>query len=324
MPQRSPIHRRAIDWTLEDIHAVLASGEQENVSLDYKASLAIGEWSDRNRNELAKDLCAFANSAGGMIVIGIGEVDHKPATIDEGVDTRLVSKEAIESALAARINPRIDGLTIKEIPNPKMPFYAYFVIGIPRSMRAPHMCGPYHRYYKRYNFECVPMEHYEVEDVRRRQSEPALAFVCELQRTESPLSDGRVPYMLQAGVQNEGSVTAHDVMVRFYIPRWVVGQVTWSPNGTHQSTVYNGVEVYRFDVYVRDNAGPIPIFPKDDQPYLLTRGTSRRIMLHLPEAPGHPDLETSRIIAQLFADGMRMRSVELSIASLLEPGAPEK
>lgn len=318
MPQRSAIHRRAIDWTLEDIHAVLASEEQENVSLEYKASLAIGEWTDRNRNELAKDLCAFANSAGGIIVIGIGELEHKPALVDDGVDTSLVSKEAIESALVARIMPRIDGLTIKEIPNPALPFHSYFVIGIPRSMRAPHMCSPFHRYYKRYNFECVPMEHYEVEDVRRRQSEPSLTFICELQRLEQPLSDNRQPYLLQAGLRNEGSVVARDVLVRFYLPRWLVGQITWSPNGSHQPTSYNGMEVYRFDIYVRDNAGPIPIFPKDDQPYLLTRGTSRRIVLYLPEE-AHPDFSSSRVIAQLFADSMRMRHVEIAVSDLMMP-----
>lgn len=316
MAQRNPLHRRAIDWTLEDIRAILASGEPENVSLEYKASLAVGEWTERNRNELAKDLCAFANSAGGIMIIGIGEIEHKPAVIDDGVDTRKASKEAIESALAARISPRIDGLTIKEIPNPEKPDYSYFVLGIPRSMRAPHMCNAFHRYYKRYNFECVPMEHYEVEDVRRRQSEPSLTFICELQPLDQPLADGRRPYTLLAGVRNEGSVTAHDVLVRLYIPRWIVGQVTWSPNGTHQATVYNGMEVYRFDVYVRDNAGPIPIFPRDDQPYLITRGTSRRIVLHLPELT-HPDFEQARIIAQLFADGMRMRSAEVTVKQLV-------
>ncbi|HEY3377052.1 MAG TPA: ATP-binding protein [Armatimonadota bacterium] len=316
MAQRSTFHHRAIDWTLEDIHAVLEHGEQENVTLDYKASLAIGEWTDRNRNELAKDLCAFANSAGGLIIIGVGEIEHKPAVIDDGVDTTRVSKEAIESALAARITPRIDGLTIKEIPNPARAGYAYYVIGIPRSMRAPHMCSPLHRYYKRYNFECVPMEHYEVEDVRRRQSEPALAFVCELQPIEHAHPDGRMAYNLVAGVLNDGSVSARDVLVRLYIPRWIVGQITWSPNGSHQATTYNGVDVYRFDVYVRDNAGPIPIFPNDDQPYLITRGTSRRIVLYLPDEKTDPDLDTTRIIAQLFADGMRMRSSELPVATL--------
>ena len=315
MPQRVTIHRRAVDWTLEDIHAVLAGGEQENISLEYKSSLAIGDWSDRKRNELSKDLCAFANSAGGIIVIGVGEVAHKPAVLDDGVDTRIASKEAVESALAARISPRIENLTIKEIPNPQAPFFSFFIIGIPRSMRAPHMCNPFHRYYKRYNFECVPMEHYEVEDVRRRQSEPSLEFFCQLQKLES-LADGRRQFSLLAGVHNSGSVTARDVLLRMYLPRILVGQVSWSPNGSNTPTIYNNEEVYRFDYYLRDNAGPIPIFPRDDQPFLITRGSSRRIILHLP-ADNSDEISEGRIIAQIFADGMRMRDFEVSLKTLL-------
>lgn len=311
-------HRHAIDWTLGDIHQLLEQGEQENLMLEYKSSLAIGDWTDSKRNELAKDLCAFANAAGGIIVIGIGEESHKPAVIDDGVDSRLADKEAIESALMARIAPRIDNLTIKEIPNPAEPFFSYFIIGIPRSMRAPHMCTPFHRYYKRYNFECVPMEHYEVEDVRRRQSEPALAFHCIVQPSGEAFGDGRRPYLLEAGVLNEGSVTASDVLVRVYIPRWLVGDVNWSPNGSHWITPYNGEEMFRFDVYIRDNAGPIPIFPKDDQPYVITRGKGRRITLHLPSLLT-PDLSSAKIIAQLFADGMRMQQVEVRVKDLLKP-----
>lgn len=308
--------RRAIDWTLKHLRELLETAEQENVMLEYKASLAIGDWTDSRRNDLAREVAAFANSAGGTIVIGIGEVEHKPAVIDGGTDTRLVSKESLESALRARIAPRIDNLTIKEIPNPEKPFFAYFVIGVPRSMRAPHMVSPIHRYYKRYNFECVPMEHYEVEDVRRRQSEPDLTFICQLDATGETSPDGRRVYILQAGVLNEGSVIARDVLVRIYIPRSLMGFATWSPNGQQQHAIYNGVAVERFDAYVRDSAGPIPIYPKDDQPFLVTRARGRRIFLHLPE-PLQPELAQARIIAQVFADGMRMRSIDLTVEELV-------
>lgn len=311
-------HSHAIDWTLDDIRQLLEQEEQENLMLEYKSSMAIGDWTDSKRNELAKDLCAFANSAGGIIVIGIGEEAHKPAIIDDGVDTRLANKEAVESALMARVAPRIDHLTIQEIPNPAHPFHSYFIIGIPRSMRAPHMCTPFHRYYKRYNFECVPMEHYEVEDVRRRQSEPALAFHCALQAAGEPFSDSRRPFVLDFGVLNEGSVTARDVLIRVYVPRWLVGDVNWSPNGSHWITRYNDAEMYRFDVYIRDNAGPIPIYPKDDQPFVVTRGKGRRVTLHLP-ATHTPELVRAEITAQLFADGMRMRQVAVRVTELLRP-----
>lgn len=59
-------HRRAIDWSYQDLLALMKNSEQENLMLDYKASLAIGEWTDTRRNELAKDICAFANSTALM------------------------------------------------------------------------------------------------------------------------------------------------------------------------------------------------------------------------------------------------------------------
>jgi hypothetical protein len=308
-------HRRAIDWTLDDFHTVLASSEPENLMLEYKSSLAIADWTDSKRNELSKDVSAFANSAGGLIIIGIGEIEHRPAVIDDGVDTRVASKEAIESALRARVSPRLENLTIKEIPNLAAPGFSYFVFGISRSMRAPHMCVPFHRYYKRYNFESVPMEHYEVEDVQRRQSEPLLTLTCQLRPAGEPLTDGRQPVHLVIGVLNEGAIIAHDVLVRLYVPRQWVGEVTWSPNDSHCLTTYNGVEVYRFDAYLRDGAGTIPLFPKDDQPYLITRGKSRRILLFLPSIPLSDALPS--LLGQVFADNMRMRSFEFQLADLL-------
>ena len=309
-------NRNILDWTVEDLRSLIRSEEQESLVLEYKASPAIGDWTDRKRNELAKDICAFANSAGGMIVVGIGEEAHKPTILDDGVDTRKVSKEAIESALRARIAPRIDRLIIKEIPNPQRRFFSYFAINIPRSMRAPHMCIPFHSYYRRYNFECVPMEHYEIDDLRRRQSEPALSITCLLRPTGESAGNGRRHYVLHAGVQNDGSVMGRDVLVRLYIPRDFIGTFVWGTNSFEQKMNYNGQEMHRFDAYLRDGAGPIPVFPNDDQPTYATphKALHRDIRLHLPE---RTELEGVNLIAQLFAEGMRMRNVEISLADLL-------
>ncbi|MEI6520553.1 MAG: ATP-binding protein [bacterium] len=313
--------RRATDWTLDDIRELLQNSEQENLMLEYKSSGAVGDWSPSKRNELAKDVCAFANSAGGIIVIGVCEEGHKPSYLDDGVDTRISSKEAIESALQARISPRVENLTIKEIPNPDQPFFSYFVFGVPSSMRAPHMCNPFYRFYRRYNFESVPMEQYEVEDVRRRQTEPSLVLTASLQQVGEKINGDRLQYQLIAGVTNIGSATARDAMVRLYIPREIVGQVTWSPNTTHEQTVYNNKQMVRFDAYIRDQAGPIPIFPKDDQPYIITRGASRKITLHLP-ADG--SMDSSEIIAHLFAEGMRKREFTMLIGKMLKNENVEK
>jgi len=50
-----------------------------------------------------------------------------------------------------------------------------------RACVAPHMAAD-HRFYKRFNFESIPLEVYEVRDVGHRQESPGL------ERTARPVS----------------------------------------------------------------------------------------------------------------------------------------
>ena len=63
------------ELTYEDIADLTTSGEPESISLDYKKMVS---GSGREKAELAKDICAFANSQGGYLVIGVEEKRGKP------------------------------------------------------------------------------------------------------------------------------------------------------------------------------------------------------------------------------------------------------
>ena len=56
---RREFHRHLIRMT--------AQNEQENIALDYKASDSLQN-TEGKQNEISKDVSAFANSAGGVIV----------------------------------------------------------------------------------------------------------------------------------------------------------------------------------------------------------------------------------------------------------------
>jgi hypothetical protein len=72
------------------------------------------------------------------------------------------------------IKPRIDGVRIKAVALHSIrPGKILYVVCVPQSLRAPHMASD-HRYYRRYNFQSVPMEDYEVRDVGRRIQTPDL------------------------------------------------------------------------------------------------------------------------------------------------------
>ncbi len=150
----------------DDLITLVKDDIAESLTLDYKRSNALSR-DNTHRDELTKDISAFANSAGGQINYGIVERNRKPVEIDEGVDPSLISREWIEQTIDSRIHPRIEGFVIKPIPLKNN--FAY-VLAIPQAVtRAPHQAFD-HKYYKRHNFQSVPMEDYEIRDIFRRST----------------------------------------------------------------------------------------------------------------------------------------------------------
>jgi hypothetical protein len=167
------------NWTFQNILDLINQSIQESIHLDYKRSEALHN-SDSKKEEIAKDVSAFANSDGGTIVYGIDEENHVPTRIDAGIDFDLFSKEWVENVITSRISPRIANLRIFPFCIPdSSPARYILVLSIPKSEFAPHMSSD-KRYYKRYNFKSMPMEHYEVEDVRNRIKYPNLKISASI------------------------------------------------------------------------------------------------------------------------------------------------
>jgi predicted HTH transcriptional regulator len=164
----------SVEWNEADVSSLIANEVQESLTLDYKQSDALGK-SDGKKNELSKDVSAFANSSGGTILYGMTENGHYPTLIDSGLDPTDISKEWIEQVLNSSVHPKIDGLRINQIPlSSTGTGRVLYAICIPAATsRAPHQAKD-KRYYKRYNFESVPMEDYEIRDLYRRASTPDL------------------------------------------------------------------------------------------------------------------------------------------------------
>ncbi len=150
--------------TVEDLHRFVSNNVQESIHLDYKDSRALLS-KDLSR-ELPKDVSAFANSDGGVLIFGIREEASFPIAVDQGADNSVVSRERIEQIITSNVAPRIDGLIIRQIPLSDT--HSAYAIAVPKSYRGPHQDRHTHKYYKRYNFKSAPMEDYEIADLRSR------------------------------------------------------------------------------------------------------------------------------------------------------------
>lgn len=152
------------EWQLPDIERMVKDRVQESLGLDYKGSSALARDSTKV-SDLTKDVSAFANSEGGTLVYGVTQdKDNYPLALDVGSDQGAITAEWISQVIDARISPRIRGYRIHaiELPTGK----ALFVVYVPQSETA-HMADD-HRYYRRSDCRSVPMEHYEIEDVKGR------------------------------------------------------------------------------------------------------------------------------------------------------------
>ncbi|WP_414440382.1 helix-turn-helix domain-containing protein [Burkholderia sp. 22PA0106] len=161
-------------WTESDLLQLIELGVQENVQLDYKRCDAL-QRSDGKKNEISKDVSALANAAGGTIVYGIIENGHLPQALDLGFDPSDITREWLEQIINSRIQRRIDGVRINQVALPQSaPGRVAYVVWVPQSAMAPHQASD-KRFYKRFNFESVPMEEYEIRDVSGRSSTPDIS-----------------------------------------------------------------------------------------------------------------------------------------------------
>jgi len=235
-----------------DLDRLIAEDIQESLTLDYKASPALAKDS-KSRDELCKDVTAFANSAGGQIVYGIEEDKHVPTKLDDGADLS-ITKEWIEQVIDSRVQPRIEGLVITPIQLAKG---LGFVITIPQATsRAPHQ-APDKKYYKRQNFQSSPMEDYEIRDSLRRATTPSLQITLSM-------GVNNIAQLLFAHGQEVSRPLTLTVLV-----------ANQSPQPAYHSVIYLGLDPdFSLPVNVGfDRAGP-PAGYAADKIWFLKRFTS--------------------------------------------------
>jgi len=144
------LDRQFNDVDIPYLQELPESGLRENVSLEFKRQI-------ERKESLLKEVCAFANTIGGDLLIGIEEEDGEPSAV-LGVQADNLSRDAYELRLSQQIRSGIE---------PTVPFYIHCHqlenesilthIRVEQSLIGPHRLVATHKFFERVSSSSVEM-----------------------------------------------------------------------------------------------------------------------------------------------------------------------
>lgn len=163
------------------INKIIKDREIETVQLEFKTKddPTHGQLTKADRSVLGPALGALANSAGGLLIVGIDARRNErgvEATRPVPITGLARFQTDLVRATGELLMPRheaIDVLAIEESAGSDVGFIA---IWVDKSDRRPHMSQNERRYYKRAGDSSYRMEHHDIEDAFNRVAPPELEF----------------------------------------------------------------------------------------------------------------------------------------------------
>lgn len=225
-------------YTEEDIDALFTNRVEENPRLEFKAAgsytnVGIQKISDETKLEITRDVSAFANAEGGIIIYGVEEINHvaeRPSFIDGNKYT----KERLEQLIADKLQGSFS-FTIDVIRTGGDLSKSIYVVRIPASDKRPHMAAD-GKFYKRGNFRKVQMQEYEVRDSFNRQTTTELEILpTQVEgKIDFHRSDTVVRYaaMVSFRIKNVGKVVEKMHTLEVQVPRDIV-KASYLPKTVH-------------------------------------------------------------------------------------------
>lgn len=215
--------------TEQHIQSLVKDGAEESNELEFKSSGSLDRRNPQCKEEISKDVSAFANSAGGVIVYGIEEGKNRKAKGLSFIDGETYTQEWLDQIVNAKIQRRINGFRIDPIRIDGDIKKTIYAITIPESDNVPHMAAD-GKYYRRSNATTVRMDEYEVRHAYFRRSKSKLEITLPV--LQQPFGnpeyrDGNInkvntlSYSLDFQVRNIGSIVEKDYVLEFWIPELV-------------------------------------------------------------------------------------------------------
>jgi predicted HTH transcriptional regulator len=201
------------------IDILIGTDASENLTFDckLKGNSQSPKLDRDDRKNLAKAVCAFANSDGGMLLWGVDARER--GGVDRLIDKKPIANikafaNEVERAIPALISPQISGLEFHVIDSGTVAEGGFLAVRVPLSERRPHMsqCNSAPGFYYRKGHTSEPMEVFQVREQMLRRTVPQLEFEWDMRTTgrqfvvEPPNQTAR--YLLDLRLRNASPVSA--------------------------------------------------------------------------------------------------------------------
>lgn len=166
-----PIHQKALaDITWADLEALVAGTVAEGPNLEFKRTLADPNGGDDPwikgqdrigrpaRDELAREIVAFANAYGGLLLLGVDEEKGSGAAQALVPLPRCADlAERLQRAIGDIVDPPMPGFDCRAIPSPSGDGTGVIALRVSGSSAAPHGYGEPPQTYVRRGTSATPM-----------------------------------------------------------------------------------------------------------------------------------------------------------------------
>jgi len=282
------------EYTFDDIQALIDNDVEESLYLDFKQAGALDRKDNTKRFDISKDVASFANSDGGIIVYGIKEKNHKAESLSF-INGNDITKEWLEQVINSHIQRHIPDLKIFPIRKDGNIEQTVYIVKIPASIEAPHMSKD-NKFYKRYNFESVPMEEYEVRQMYGRKVKSSLKITGLRVAPLEAQNEKNIILEWTVSIQNIGDIPELNYKTNTYF-HYLSGTeiVTWNKNNNDHYSYSNLNEFKTLKVSSHNKA---PIFPDENI-------DSMRIMMEIPKSEIEKTLSTIEVDIKLMYSNER-------------------
>jgi len=219
------------EWEQLDLQALVDNTIPEDLHIEYKASRLLAKKPQSAKDacirQLTKEVSAFNNADGGVIVIGVEEIKEEnknyPQGLDGGTDESQFSKTWLVQIINSNISPSIYNMRVKSVKlSGEFEGKVAYVIWVPKGTRAVQAKDLL--YYQRIEDQSVPMRDFQIQDVNNRSIGPdlRLSFVIPQGQdnilTHAGKTSNTIPFRIAVVANNLSDTLADHALFTIMIP----------------------------------------------------------------------------------------------------------